>query len=156
MDPFKNFPDIELERLCKGWDNRTLLNMSEASSRVYQICFEERERRKKKFFEEKARKLEIDVKIAFDKLIAERQLQFKKEINDITIWLTFSTYGSHFYISQIVTPEEAAPSITWIINPDINPLIENRGAYANKHQTKDIIKEALKQEYILLDDVEYL
>lgn len=135
MDPFLTFPDIELENLCKTWDNPTLLRASEASSRVYQICFDERERRKKRYFE-KIEMIKQEVETIWNKLMSERSIQFKKKINNITIWLTLTTYGAKVYISQIVKPEEAAPNITWIVNPNAHPSIESRGIYANRAKPK--------------------
>lgn len=38
LNPFEMIGDIELENMCKGWNTKTLLNMSQAYSRVHDVC----------------------------------------------------------------------------------------------------------------------
>ncbi len=49
MNPFEMIQDDEvLFQMCQGWDTPTLLNMSQAYSRVYQVCEKEIKKRTQK------------------------------------------------------------------------------------------------------------
>ncbi len=50
MNPFESITDDNfLYQMCQQWDNKTLLEMSQAYSRVYQVCYDEIQKRKHEY-----------------------------------------------------------------------------------------------------------
>ena len=54
MDPFLNFPDELIVKICNEADTPSLLNLSVSSSKVYQVCNKIIEERKEEYLREKA------------------------------------------------------------------------------------------------------
>ena len=53
MDPFLNFPDELIVKICNEADTPSLLNLSVSSSKVYQVCNKIIEKRKEEYLIEK-------------------------------------------------------------------------------------------------------
>lgn len=79
MDPFLSFPPEIIVKICNNMETPDLLRMSEASSRVYQVCNQVIEN-KRLITEERRRKInELEAKINQKDLLVEDLLVVNKD-----------------------------------------------------------------------------
>ncbi len=115
--PFELIQDDEvLYQMCQDWDTPTLLNMSEAYSRVYQVCDKEIQKRKKEY-DDRINDLAEKIRKAFD-------IRFQKQIDEITVkFELISRFNNPKKTSANQIIEEVSPmydlsSIPWLL-PEI-------------------------------------
>src|SRR5947199_5675150 len=105
MTNISNIPNELLYQMCQSWDTPTLVNMSEAYSRVYQVCSDE-------ILERQI--IQIEKKLQRDNVI------FNKQINQHNIQVIILRPISfdnqlQIMVMQVITPSVGSETIPWIL-----------------------------------------
>ncbi len=130
LQPFELITDDEvLYQMCQGWDTETLLNMSEAYSRVYQVCEKEIKKRKKQYI---AGRIDKDVSEIHKAALSLQKFNigYRKMLpNGVESSILFTEYHTPYKI--IVSEDLHYPADVNVSNlkplsgilPDVQPFI---------------------------------